>query len=56
MLAELRRRKDRLEIIGLLAMALGLVLMVQPLTIVLFGAGFPVLLVGLIFYIVVSHF
>jgi predicted membrane channel-forming protein YqfA (hemolysin III family) len=51
----LRRQKERLEIVGLIAMGAGLVCLVQPLTIVLYGIGFPVLLVGLIFYIVVSH-
>jgi predicted membrane channel-forming protein YqfA (hemolysin III family) len=55
-LVELRRQKDRLEVIGLIAMGVGMVCLVQPLTIVLFGIGFPILLVGLIFYIVVSHF
>jgi len=51
----MRRYKERLEVAGLVAMGLGIVLLVQPLTIVLFGIGFPVLLVGLIFYIVVNH-
>ena len=52
----LRRHKDRLEVVGLFVMGLGIVLLVQPLTITLFGLGFPILLLGLIFYIVVSHF
>jgi hypothetical protein len=51
----MRRYKDRLEVAGLLAMGLGILFMVQPLTIVLYGIGFPVLLAGLIFYIVVNH-
>jgi predicted membrane channel-forming protein YqfA (hemolysin III family) len=53
---ELRRYKERLEIIGLIAMGVGMVFLVRPLTLVLFSLGFPILLVGLIFYIVVSHF
>jgi hypothetical protein len=53
---ELRRYKERLEIIGLIAMGVGMVFLVQPLTLVLFSLGFPILLVGLIFYIVVCHF
>jgi predicted membrane channel-forming protein YqfA (hemolysin III family) len=51
----MRRYKDRLEVAGLVAMGLGILFLVQPLTIVLYGIGFPVLLVGLIFYIVVNH-
>ena len=51
----LRRHKERLEVVGLFVMGLGIVLLVQPLTITLFGLGFPILLLGLIFYIVVSH-
>ena len=52
----MKRYKEQLEIVGLFAMGTGIVFMVQPLTIVLYGLGFPILLVGLIFYIVVSHF
>jgi predicted membrane channel-forming protein YqfA (hemolysin III family) len=55
-LVELRRQKERLEDIGLIAMGIGIVFLVQPLTIVLYGIGFPILFLGLIFYIVVSHF
>ena len=55
-MVELRRQKERLEVIGLIAMGVGMVFLVQPLTIVLYGMGFLILLVGLIFYIVVSHF
>jgi hypothetical protein len=36
-------------------MGVGILFLIQPLTIVLYGIGFPVLLVGLIFYIVVNH-
>jgi len=53
---KLRRQKERLEIVGMIAMGVGMLCLVQPLTIVLYGLGFPILLVGLIFYIVVSHF
>jgi hypothetical protein len=52
----MRGQKERLEVIGLVGMGVGMVFLVQPLTIVLFGIGFPILLVALIFYIVVSHF
>ncbi len=52
----MRRHKERLEVVGLIAMGAGMVFLVQPLTIVLYTIGFPILLVGLIFYIVVSHF
>jgi hypothetical protein len=55
-LAGLRRHKNQLEVAGLVAMGTGILLLVQPLTIAVFGLGFVVLLLGLIFYIVVSHF
>jgi hypothetical protein len=51
----LRRNKDQLEIVGMAAMVLGIVCLVQPLALVLYSFGFSILLVGLIFYIVVSH-
>ena len=40
----------------LVLMVLGILLMVNPFSLALYGAGFPVLLVGLIAFIVVSHF
>jgi len=43
-------------VVGLVAMLLGIVFLVQPVTIALYTVGFPILLVGLLFYIVVSHF
>ena len=52
----MRPYKDQLEVVGLIAMGAGMAFLVQPFTIVLYGIGFPILLVGLIFYIVVSHF
>ena len=40
----------------MLVMIVGILLLVQPLTIALYSLGFPTLLAGLLFYIVVSHF
>jgi hypothetical protein len=51
----MRRYKDRLEVAGLIGMGVGILCMVQPVTLVLYGIGFPILLVALIFYIVVNH-
>ena len=52
----MRPYKEQLEVVGLIVMGAGMLFLVQPLTIVLYSVGFPILLVGLIFYIVVSHF
>ena len=51
-----RQYKDRLEQIGLIVMILGILLLVQPIALALYTLGFPILLGGLIFFIVVSHF
>ena len=52
----LRGRKERLEVIGMVVMVLGILCLVQPFTLTLYSFGFTILLLGLIFYIVVSHF
>jgi hypothetical protein len=52
----LRQQKDRLESISILVMIVGIVLMVNPFSLALYGIGFPVLLIGLIAFIIVSHF
>jgi hypothetical protein len=52
----LRRRKDQLEVVGMAVMVLGILCLVQPVALVLYSFGFTILLLGLIFYIVVSHF
>ena len=52
----IRHHKDRLENIGLVVMVVGILFLVQPLTVALFTVGFPILLAGLVFYIIVSHF
>ena len=51
-----RRHKNRLEVAAMVLMVLGILMLVQPLTLVLFSYGFTVLLIGLVVYIVVSHF
>jgi hypothetical protein len=52
----LRQQKDRLESIAIALMVLGILLMVNPFSLALYGVGFPVLLIGLIAFIIVSHF
>jgi hypothetical protein len=52
----IRQYKDRLEMVGQVVMVLGILCLVQPLGLTLFSIGFPILLIGLIFFIVVSHF
>jgi hypothetical protein len=52
----LRQRKSQLEIISMAVLIVGILMLVQPLALVIYSYGFTVLLVGLIAYIVVSHF
>jgi hypothetical protein len=52
----IRQQKNRLETTAMVVMIAGILLLVQPLSIVLYGLGFPVLLAGLVVFIVVSHF
>ncbi|GEM_PF-4989634 len=54
-MAAIRAYKDRLETLGLAIMMLGILLLVQPLALALYTLGFPVLLIGFVFFIVVSH-
>jgi len=51
-----RQYKDRLEMIGQVVMILGILCLVQPFGLAIFSIGFPILLIGLILFIVVSHF
>jgi hypothetical protein len=54
---EMRRsRKGRLEMTAIGIMALGALLMFQPLTITLYSYSFLVILAGTLMFIVVSHF
>jgi hypothetical protein len=48
-------RKGRLELIAMAIMALGALMMFQPLLIALYSYSFIVILVGTLMFIVVSH-
>jgi len=52
----LRQRKDQLELASMVVMIVGIVMLIQPFTLIVYSFGFTVLLIGLIAYIVVSHF
>ncbi|SEH26233.1 hypothetical protein [Rhizobium sp. NFR12] len=56
-LARLRRfRRPEWEMFASALIALGVVMLMQPLSLTLFTFSFPVTLIGTVMFIVVSHF
>lgn len=56
-LVRLRRfRRSEWEILASALIALGVVMLMQPLSLTLFTFSFPVTLIGTVMFIVVSHF
>lgn len=56
-LARLRRfRRSEWEMLASALIALGVVMLMQPLSLTLFTFSFPVTLIGTVMFIVVSHF
>lgn len=52
----IRLRRDAWEIVASVLIALGVVMLMQPLSLTLFSFSFLVTLVGTVMFIVVSHF
>lgn len=56
-LMRLRRfRRSEWEMLASALIALGVVMLMQPLSLTLFTYSFPVTLIGTVMFIVVSHF
>jgi hypothetical protein len=56
-LSRLRRfRRSEWEMLASALIALGVVMLMQPLSLTLFTFSFPVTLIGTVMFIVVSHF
>ncbi|MBO3761386.1 hypothetical protein J5J10_01375 [Ciceribacter sp. L1K23] len=56
-LARLSRfRRSEWELLASALIALGVVMLMQPLSLTLFTLSFPVTLIGTVMFIVVSHF
>ncbi|TPP05905.1 hypothetical protein [Rhizobium glycinendophyticum] len=56
-LARLSRfRRSEWELLASAFIALGVVMLMQPLSLTLFTLSFPVTLIGTVMFIVVSHF
>ncbi|MCD1262813.1 hypothetical protein GR158_21765 [Shinella sp. AETb1-6] len=52
----LRLRRDAWEMVASVLIALGVVMLMQPLSLTLFSFSFLVTLVGTVMFIIVSHF
>ena len=52
----LRLRRDAWEMVASVLIALGVVMLMQPLSLTLYSCSFLVTLVGTVMFIVVSHF
>jgi hypothetical protein len=51
-----RFRRSEWEMLASALIALGVILLMQPLSLTLFTFSFPVTLIGTVMFIVVSHF
>lgn len=51
-----RFRRSEWELLASALIALGVVMLMQPLSLTLFTLSFPVTLIGTVMFIVVSHF
>lgn len=51
-----RFRRSEWEMLASALIALGVILLMQPLSLILFTFSFPVTLIGTVMFIVVSHF
>ena len=52
----LRLRRDAWEMVASVLIALGVVMLMQPLSLTLFTFSFLVTLVGTVMFVIVSHF
>lgn len=52
----LRLRRDAWEMVASVLIALGVVMLMQPLSLTLFSFSFLVTLVGTVMFVIVSHF
>ena len=52
----LRLRRGAWELVASILIALGVVMLMQPLSLVLYGYSFVVTLTGTVMFIIVSHF
>ncbi|MCT7666989.1 hypothetical protein [Shinella kummerowiae] len=52
----LRLRRDAWEMVASVLIALGVVMLMQPLSLTLYSCSFLVTLVGTVMFIIVSHF
>ncbi|EKF59886.1 hypothetical protein QWE_07296 [Agrobacterium albertimagni AOL15] len=51
-----RLRRSEWEMLASALIALGVIMLMQPLSLTLFTLSFPVTLIGTVMFIVVSHF